>query len=139
VAARKSSDYGRLFFQAEVFRAGRLAERRKRPDATVTEPAQRVPVREFRSDHDKTDALILRPRKRTGGHVRVSTMRRQLSFKNGRRIIFENDTPPDLASDNVLYQSWVAVMRQRPQGARRVSVPLADRPDCGRRIFGNRL
>jgi hypothetical protein len=44
VAARKSSDYGRLFFQAEVFRAGRLAERRKRPDATVTEPAQRVPV-----------------------------------------------------------------------------------------------
>ena len=38
-----SSDYGRLFFQAEVFRAGRLAERRKRPDATVTEPAQRVP------------------------------------------------------------------------------------------------
>ena len=44
MAARKSSDYGRLFFQAEVFRAGRLAERRKRPDATVTEPAQRVPV-----------------------------------------------------------------------------------------------
>ncbi len=44
VAARKSSDYGRLFFQVEVFRAGRLAERRRRPNATVTEPAQRVPV-----------------------------------------------------------------------------------------------
>ena len=29
-----SSDYGRLFFQAEVFRAGRLSERRARPSWT---------------------------------------------------------------------------------------------------------
>jgi glycine/D-amino acid oxidase-like deaminating enzyme len=44
MTAGKSSDYGRLFFQAEVFRAGRLTERRQRPDATITEPARRVPV-----------------------------------------------------------------------------------------------
>jgi FAD dependent oxidoreductase len=44
MAAGKSSDYGRLFFQAEVFRTGRLTERRQRPEATITEPARRVPV-----------------------------------------------------------------------------------------------
>jgi hypothetical protein len=44
VVAGKSSDYGRLFFQAEVFRAGRLAEPRQRPEETITEPARRVPV-----------------------------------------------------------------------------------------------
>ena len=44
MAAGRSSDYGRLFFQAEVFCAGRLAERRKRPNETITEPARRVPV-----------------------------------------------------------------------------------------------
>ena len=42
--SKGSSDYGRLFFQAEVFRAGRLAERRPRPAATIEEPARRVPV-----------------------------------------------------------------------------------------------
>ena len=40
----KSSDYGRVFFQAEVFRAGRLAERRPRPSDTIVEGARRVPV-----------------------------------------------------------------------------------------------
>jgi FAD dependent oxidoreductase len=40
----QSSDYGRLFFQAEVFRAGKLGGRRARPHATVVEPARRVPV-----------------------------------------------------------------------------------------------
>jgi len=40
----KSSDYGRVFFQAEVFRAGRLAERRPRPSDTIIERARRVPV-----------------------------------------------------------------------------------------------
>jgi hypothetical protein len=40
----KSSGYGRLFFQAEVFRAGRLAERRPRPSDTIIERARRVPV-----------------------------------------------------------------------------------------------
>jgi hypothetical protein len=40
----KSSDYGRVFFQAEVFRAARLAERRPRPSDTVIERARRVPV-----------------------------------------------------------------------------------------------
>ena len=44
MADPKSSDYGRVFFQAEVFRAGRLAERRKRPGATVIEPARQVAV-----------------------------------------------------------------------------------------------
>ena len=39
-----SSDYGRLFFQAEVFRAGRLGERRARPAGAITEPARRVPL-----------------------------------------------------------------------------------------------
>jgi NADPH-dependent 2,4-dienoyl-CoA reductase/sulfur reductase-like enzyme len=39
-----SSDYGRLFFQAEVFRAGRLSERRVRPAGAITEPARRVPL-----------------------------------------------------------------------------------------------
>jgi glycine/D-amino acid oxidase-like deaminating enzyme len=39
-----SSDYGRLFFQAEVFRAGRLSERRARPAGAITEPARRVPL-----------------------------------------------------------------------------------------------
>jgi hypothetical protein len=39
-----SSDYGRLFFQAEVFHAGRLSERRARPTGAITEPARRVPV-----------------------------------------------------------------------------------------------
>ena len=39
-----SSDYGRLFFQAEVFRAGRLNERRVRPAGAITEPARRVPL-----------------------------------------------------------------------------------------------
>jgi hypothetical protein len=42
--APKSSDYGRVFFQAEVFRAGRLAERRPRTTDTIIEPARRVPV-----------------------------------------------------------------------------------------------
>ena len=40
----KSSDYGRVFFQAEVFRAGRLTERRPRPSDTIIERARRVPV-----------------------------------------------------------------------------------------------
>jgi hypothetical protein len=40
----KSSDYGRVFFQAEVFRAGRLAERRPRPSDTIIERARRVPM-----------------------------------------------------------------------------------------------
>jgi hypothetical protein len=40
----KSSDYGRVFFQAEVFRAGRLAERRPRPSDTMIERARQVPV-----------------------------------------------------------------------------------------------
>ncbi len=40
----KSSDYGRVFFQAEVFRAGRLTERRARPSDTIIERARRVPV-----------------------------------------------------------------------------------------------
>ena len=40
----KSSDYGRVFFQAEVFRAGRLAERRPRPSDTIIERARQVPV-----------------------------------------------------------------------------------------------
>ena len=40
----KSSDYGRVFFQAEVFRAGRLAERRPRPSDTIVERARQVPV-----------------------------------------------------------------------------------------------
>jgi hypothetical protein len=35
----KSSDYGRVFFQAEVFRARRLAERRPRPRDTIIERA----------------------------------------------------------------------------------------------------
>jgi glycine/D-amino acid oxidase-like deaminating enzyme len=39
-----SSDYGRLFFQAEVFRAGRLGARRERPQASVAEPGRDVPV-----------------------------------------------------------------------------------------------
>jgi len=39
-----SSDYGRLFFQAEVFRAGRLGERRARPAGAIIEPARRVPL-----------------------------------------------------------------------------------------------
>jgi len=39
-----SSDYGRLFFQAEVFRAGRLSKRRPRPAGAITEPARRVPL-----------------------------------------------------------------------------------------------
>ena len=39
-----SSDYGRLFFEAEVFRAGRLSERRARPAGAITEPARRVPL-----------------------------------------------------------------------------------------------
>jgi hypothetical protein len=39
-----SSDYGRLFFQAEVFRAGRLGEKRARPAGAITEPARRVPL-----------------------------------------------------------------------------------------------
>ena len=39
-----SSDYGRLFFQAEVFRAGRLGERRVRPAGAITEPARQVPL-----------------------------------------------------------------------------------------------
>jgi hypothetical protein len=36
--------YGRLFFQAEVFRGGRLAGRRARPAAAIEEPARTVPV-----------------------------------------------------------------------------------------------
>jgi hypothetical protein len=40
----KSSDYSRVFFQAEVFRTGRLAERRPRPSDTIIERARRVPV-----------------------------------------------------------------------------------------------
>src|ERR1700751_3326469 len=40
----KSSDYGRVFFQAEVFRAGRLAERRPRPSDTIIERAGQVPL-----------------------------------------------------------------------------------------------
>jgi FAD dependent oxidoreductase len=47
VASDKSSDYGGLFFQAEVFHAGRLSERRTRPGETITEAARRVPI--FRS------------------------------------------------------------------------------------------
>jgi glycine/D-amino acid oxidase-like deaminating enzyme len=39
-----SSDYGRLFFEAEVFRAGRLSERRARPGGAITEPARQVPL-----------------------------------------------------------------------------------------------
>jgi FAD dependent oxidoreductase len=39
-----SSSYGRLLFEAEVFRAGRLAERRARPRETIVEPAREVPV-----------------------------------------------------------------------------------------------
>jgi hypothetical protein len=39
-----SSEYGRLFFQAEVFRAGRLGQRRARPAGAITEPARRVPL-----------------------------------------------------------------------------------------------
>jgi hypothetical protein len=42
--AKNSSDYGRVFFQAEVFHAGRLSGRRARPEAVVTEPARQVPV-----------------------------------------------------------------------------------------------
>jgi 2-polyprenyl-6-methoxyphenol hydroxylase-like FAD-dependent oxidoreductase len=42
--AASSSDYGRLFFQAEVFRAGRLSERRVRPGEAIIEPARRVPL-----------------------------------------------------------------------------------------------
>ena len=37
-----SSDYGRLFFQAEVFLAGWLSERRARPAGAIIEPARRV-------------------------------------------------------------------------------------------------
>src|SRR6516164_5655503 len=37
-----SSDYGRLFFQAEVFHAQRLSERRARPAGAIVEPARRV-------------------------------------------------------------------------------------------------
>src|SRR5262249_13514792 len=40
----KSSDYGRLFFQANVFRPGRLREKRARPAGTILEPARRVPL-----------------------------------------------------------------------------------------------
>ncbi|HTR84316.1 MAG TPA: FAD-dependent oxidoreductase [Reyranella sp.] len=40
----QSSDYGRLFFQTEVFRDGRLAERRPRPGDAVIERERRVPV-----------------------------------------------------------------------------------------------
>jgi hypothetical protein len=40
----KSSDYGRVFFQAEVFRARRLAERRPRPSDTIIERTRQVPV-----------------------------------------------------------------------------------------------
>ncbi|MBV8507252.1 MAG: FAD-dependent oxidoreductase [Alphaproteobacteria bacterium] len=40
----KSSDYGRVFFQAEVFRGGRLAERLPRPTDSIIERARRVPV-----------------------------------------------------------------------------------------------
>ena len=36
--------YGRLFFQAEVFRAGRLFARRARPEGVVVEPAREIPV-----------------------------------------------------------------------------------------------
>jgi len=39
-----SSDYGRLFFQAEVFRTGRLSDRRPRPPGAIIEPARRVPL-----------------------------------------------------------------------------------------------
>ncbi|MGH7040244.1 MAG: hypothetical protein ACREE4_13435 [Stellaceae bacterium] len=38
----KSSDYGRVFFQAEVFRAGRLAERRPHPSDTIIARARRL-------------------------------------------------------------------------------------------------
>jgi glycine/D-amino acid oxidase-like deaminating enzyme len=39
-----SSFYGRAFFEAEVFRSGRLAERRPRPRETIVEPAREVPL-----------------------------------------------------------------------------------------------
>ena len=39
-----SSDYGRLFFQAEAFRAGRLSERWTRPAGAITEQARHVPL-----------------------------------------------------------------------------------------------
>ena len=39
-----SSDYGRQFFQAEVFRAARLSERRVRPVGPITEPARQIPL-----------------------------------------------------------------------------------------------
>ena len=42
--AGESSDYGRLFFQAEVLRGGRLSQQRPRPNETITEPARQVPV-----------------------------------------------------------------------------------------------
>jgi len=38
-----SSVYGELFFQGEVFRAGRLSKRRARPAGAITGPARRVP------------------------------------------------------------------------------------------------
>jgi hypothetical protein len=39
-----SGSYGRLFFQAEAFHAGRLFARRARPEAVVVEPAREIPV-----------------------------------------------------------------------------------------------
>jgi FAD dependent oxidoreductase len=44
VTGDPSSAYGRLFFQAETFKPGRLAERRVRPAGTVVEPAREVPL-----------------------------------------------------------------------------------------------
>jgi hypothetical protein len=44
VTTDPSSTYGRLFFEAETFKPGRLAERRVRPAGIVVEPAREVPL-----------------------------------------------------------------------------------------------
>ena len=41
-----SSDYGRLFFQAEVFRTGRLGERRARPSLDKPAGAENLGLKE---------------------------------------------------------------------------------------------
>ncbi len=42
--ATDPSSYGRLLFEAEVFRAGRLLKRRQRPRESILEPAREVPL-----------------------------------------------------------------------------------------------
>jgi hypothetical protein len=50
----------------------------------------------------KTDTLIFARESGRAGHACVSTVRRQLSFKNVRQITSKTLDPGDISSDDVL-------------------------------------